>query len=239
MNDLRLLKGRSTLFQALAHCGAPPPRLSEEVSSADLASGGGFRAIALGALNVQTGAWVSQLTSAMDVEPRKSSAEYASLSGTSLRNAKSPFWYEPHWLYEPEYPRDLRLFWGFLVVLLNPAQQAVGFASVKLGWDSRRSLEVEIEEVWLQPKLRGQGLSKVMARAMVKAVNQSICQVEAALPGQRPLNILVCYAGYVFSRSGERFLRTCLREHEQLFWTELPGRTGRIQEKNLTYEARW
>jgi GNAT superfamily N-acetyltransferase len=139
-----------------------------------------------------------------------------------------------------------------LMAILVEAEEgvAIGYTTFDLKWEAHATvtapsdiaLEVFVEEVWLVPKYRGQGLSTMLAECVATATSESLEFVNKMVSwGQHPgARMVLNVAADVCSESGEGFLRSCMNA---LLNTEEHRRVrepdAKLHVVERAYEARW
>lgn len=134
------------------------------------------------------------------------------------------------------------------VVLLDERERAVGYATFAIHWavdhapDGASELEVVLDEVWIVPSRRREGLGTLMANAVVDGVWRHLVELELAWPktGASWAEFDLLYTGDVYSTSGADFMKACWRLHrEWMTMTEAMGRFGHLVERSVEYDPRW
>ena len=144
---------------------------------------------------------------------------------------------------DEEHPRYLFSRVSLGAILVDEKDCAIGYATFLLKWSvaqrpkSRPELEVEVHEVWISPKRRGEGLSTLLATAVVTGVWRQLDLLEASWPTTCPVKFDLVYAGDVYSTSGESFVETCCMEHQ--FWLDIRLERELLVERRVEYETRW
>lgn len=133
-------------------------------------------------------------------------------------------------------------------VLMTDAQDLpVGYAVYKLIWSASRRkrgshrLEIEIEEVWIAPALRGEGLGKELAYELSDEIFKHIDSLRENLNvSSTPTRFNVTYSGELYSDSGEWFLNYCSYQHEIMLRAEdRYGSPTPLLERKVTVEECW
>lgn len=197
----------------------------------------------------QAEAWLDQLKLRVKRDTSwKRSAHYSRLGGNALEELKNQSVYR----VDVSASGGLRAESLFsreqaAIVLTNRSGRPIGYTAYTLVWDVSRDkhghheLEVVVDEVWLEPGRREEGLGSFMAETLVSVVWTHLSNIERRLVYSiEPTYFDVIYGGDVYSESGSKFLSLCADEHE--VWHHLEDgaeRPGLLMEKSVCSDARW
>lgn len=147
-----------------------------------------------------------------------------------------------------EFPGDRSIGISILEGLVLKAEfdVPVGYVAYYFNWmatdtpGDRPRLEVLIDEVWIEPRYRGQNLGAWMAEQVSECVLEHLLWMDRDWPGQRPARFDMVIAGDVYSASGADFIKACHREYAFNRVEEDPELARRyLLDGKLTYEVRW
>lgn len=196
-------------------------------------------------------AWVAHIKKQLKTDKSwRTDGHYSRLAGNALRALKSTNFahvdvdLSAGCIEEGDRPDSLYSCESAALIMVDASGTAIGYAVYGLKWCAARvksgqhELEVEVEEVWIEPAYRKEGLGRYLASMLVNDVWEHLESLEKQLPSSaNPTFFEVLYAGDTYSTSGEQFLELCSFEHEILL--EEGDRLGNLEERSVSYEPRW
>jgi GNAT superfamily N-acetyltransferase len=175
---------------------------------------------------------------------------YCDLIGSSLdpaRASESVVWDgEPgnHW----DFPRENRL-WYRLVV--TEEGSAIGYCTFSVQFNAqangempRNAVELEIEEVWLAPRHRDQGIGRALGEQVARLCAMALQEVDARLSRLTSdvISVQLCVSADMYSYSGEKFVcmvGEILRDELMTLVGEYTGTFARLHVADVRSAPNW
>jgi len=195
-------------------------------------------------------AWASHLTKRLSKDKSwRSDTHYSRLIGVALRALKKPDFAHievesSSFLEEGGRPGSLYSHESAALFIVDASGTAIGYVVYELKWNvsrlkrGRHELEVNVEEVWIEPAYRNQGLGRILAMFLVGDVRKHLTSLDKQLPNSaNPTFFDVLYTGEVYSTSGEQFLDLCALEHDG--WLIFDDDKRNLKERDVSFLADW